>query len=85
MKIANIADFKNNLSRYLAEVEKGEELEIRKRNVPFARIIPLPAPRRNRTVLGCGRGTARIVGDLTDPLIPESDWDMLGGGVDPRA
>ncbi len=85
VKIANIADLKNNLSRYLAEVEKGEEVEIRKRNVPFARILPLPRPRANRTSLGCGRGTARILGDLTEPMMPQGDWEMLGGPVEPRS
>ena len=78
MKIANVAEFKDHLSEYLAAVQNGEELEIRKRNVPLARVVPIPARRRNRTVLGSGRGSAIVRTSLTDPLIPPGDWEMLG-------
>jgi prevent-host-death family protein len=78
MKIANIAEFKNHLSSYLAAVEAGEEVEVRKRNVPVARVVPVINNRKNRTMLGCGRGSAETVGDLTEPQIPESDWEFLG-------
>ena len=77
MKIANIAEFKNSLSSYLRAVERGEEVEIRKRNIPIARVVPVHKQGRNETVLGCGRGSVKITGDLTEPLIPESDWEML--------
>ena len=77
MKIANIAEFKNHLSSYLAAVEEGEEVEVRKRNVPVARVVPVSRNRGNRTVLGCGRGTVVTKGDLTQPMIPENDWEML--------
>ena len=78
MKIANVAEFKDHLSEYLAAVQNGEELEIRKRNVPLARVVPIPIRRRNRTVLGSGRGSVTVRGSLTDPLIPPGDWEMLG-------
>ena len=78
MKVVNVAEFKSRLSEYLAAVQNGEELEIRKRNVPLARVVPIPARRRNRTVLGSGRGSAIVKESLTDPLIPLDDWDMLG-------
>jgi prevent-host-death family protein len=79
MKVTNIAELKQNLSRYIAAVERGEEVEVRRRNVPIARVVPISGARKNRTVLGCGRGSAAIHGDLTEPLIPEGDWEMLGG------
>jgi prevent-host-death family protein len=41
MKTVNIADLKNNLSRYLNEVRQGEEVVIRDRNLPVAKIVPL--------------------------------------------
>jgi prevent-host-death family protein len=74
MKIANIAELKNRLSEYLRLVEKGEEIEIRKRNVPVARVVPL---RRNTSARrpGAGAGTVRIRGALTEPLIPGTAWD----------
>lgn len=42
MRSVNIAALKNQLSRYLAEVRHGEELLIRDRNLPIAKIVPLP-------------------------------------------
>ncbi len=78
MKIANIAEFKNHLSAYLDAVANGEEVEVRKRNTPLARVVPIRAWAGNRTVLGCGQGTVVVRSDLTDPMIPPEDWDMLG-------
>ena len=75
--MANIAEFKNHLGRFIAAVEQGEEVEIRRRNLPIARVVPVEKPRRNGTQLGCGRGTVTVVGDLTEPLIPEGDWEMI--------
>jgi prevent-host-death family protein len=79
MKVANIAQLKNRLSEYLAAVRLGEIVEVRKRNVPIAQLIPVRPDRANRTVLGRGRGTGRILGDVTGPIIASTDWDMLGG------
>ena len=77
MKIANIAEFKNRLSEYLALVDQGEEIEVRKYNIPIAKVIPVSRPGRNKTRLGCGRGSVKIAADLTEPLIPADDWEML--------
>ena len=77
MKVANIAEFKNHLSAYMAAVASGEVVEIRKRNVPLARVVPAGAPGGNRTVLGCGEGTVTVKSSLTEPLIPHEDWEML--------
>ena len=51
----------------------GEEPEIRNRNAPDARVV-----RRNRTVLGSGRGSMIVRTSLVDPLIPPGDWEMPG-------
>jgi antitoxin (DNA-binding transcriptional repressor) of toxin-antitoxin stability system len=78
MKQANIGEFKNNLSKYISIVEQGESIEIRKRNVPIALLVPHGARSAgNQTKLGCGLGTVQVHGDLTEPLIPEKNWDML--------
>ena len=77
MKIANIAEFKNKLSEYLSMVDQGEEIEVRKYNIPIARVIPVHRADKNRTKLSCGRGTVKIKGDLTEPLIPVGSWQML--------
>lgn len=41
MRTVNIAALKNELSRCLSEVRQGEELLIRDRNTPIAKIVPL--------------------------------------------
>ena len=40
MKSVQIGELKNHLSAHLREVRKGEEIIIRDRNLPVARIIP---------------------------------------------
>jgi len=78
MQTVNVASFKSQLSQLLAQVELGEEIQVCKRNVPIARVVP-DAPKRtaNRTVLGCGAGTVVVRGDLTEPALDESEWEML--------
>ncbi len=56
MKTANVAEFKNRLSRFLALVVQGEEIEVRKHNVPLSRVVPINPQRKNRTILVCGTG-----------------------------
>ena len=41
MATVNIADLKNNLSAHLERVRAGEELLIKDRNRPIAKIVPL--------------------------------------------
>ena len=43
MRSVNVATLKNRLSHYLRAVRRGEEILIRDRNVPIARIVPLSA------------------------------------------
>ena len=41
MKTANVSQLKSRLSSYLDAVQQGEEIIVRDRNRPIARIIPL--------------------------------------------
>lgn len=41
MQTVNIADLKNNLSAWLERVRNGEELIVKDRNTPIARVMPL--------------------------------------------
>ena len=79
-KAVNIAEFKDRLSELLALVEQGGEVIICRRNVPLARVEPIRRPTptsRPRGVVGCMKGTVKIHGDLTEPCVPEDDWEML--------
>ena len=76
----NIAEFKDRLSELLGLVEDGGEVIVCRRNVPLARVEPIRKPGRTGrrgSVLGCMRGSVEIHGDLTEPAIPEADWEML--------
>ena len=78
MKTANIGDLKDNLSKFINLVEQGQVIEICKRNIPIALLVPHGSKKTpNRTQLGCGVGTVQVKGDLTEPLIPEDSWEML--------
>jgi prevent-host-death family protein len=41
-RAVSIAELKNKLSAYLAEVRRGEEFVVNDRRLPIARIVPLP-------------------------------------------
>ena len=41
MRSTNISDLRTHLTRYLKEVRAGEEIIVRDRQLPFAKIVPL--------------------------------------------
>jgi prevent-host-death family protein len=41
VRSANIADLRNRLTQYLREVRAGEQIIVRDRQRPFAKIVPL--------------------------------------------
>lgn len=81
MKALNVSEAKTHFSSVVEQVEQGEVVLICKRNVPVAKLSafhvvdPLA---KHHTEIGWAKGTGvRIHGDLTGPVLPESDWDML--------
>lgn len=83
-KAVNVADLKDHLSEYLEAVERGTEITICRRNIPFARLTGLPL-RRNKTQLGFDRGRITVRGDLTGPAVPESEWNVLRDDAGPKS
>lgn len=73
---ANIANLRSRLSHWLEFVAKGNELEIQKRNITVAKLIPVRQEQKNSTVLGAGKNSAKFFGSLTDPFLSEKDWEM---------
>ncbi|HKD15790.1 MAG TPA: type II toxin-antitoxin system prevent-host-death family antitoxin [Candidatus Angelobacter sp.] len=43
MRSVNVAELKNKLSKYLTFAKSGEEIVIRDRNLPVAKLIPFSA------------------------------------------
>ncbi len=79
MTTVNIAELKNRFSSYLKIVMNGEPVEVCKRNVAVARLVPVRTKVANKTQLGCGKGSVKINGDITEPAIEETSWEMLCG------
>jgi len=78
-KVMNIADFKNQLGEAMSALEAGESIVLARRNVPFARIEPLKALRKNKYKPGMFSDTVQVFGDIEEPAIPLSDYDCLNG------
>jgi len=72
MKTVNVADLKNRLSAYLKLVREGEEIVVKDRNQPVARISPYD-------VEGLSASERRLVaaGALRLPEAPAQDWDKF--------
>lgn len=43
MRTVNVAELKNRLSKYLTYAKSGEEVVIRDRNLPVAKLVPFSA------------------------------------------
>jgi prevent-host-death family protein len=74
MKSVNIAELKNRLSVYLNEVKGGEEILIRDRNQPVARIVPLARSRDEDEELLALASQGKL--RLGEGVVEESFWDM---------
>ncbi len=74
MKSVNIAELKNRLSVYLNEVRAGEEIIIRDRNLPIARIVPLnrSADQDDELKALAAQGKLR----LGEGVIDDSFWEL---------
>lgn len=73
MKSVNIAELKNRLSVYLNDVKAGEEILVRDRNQPVARIVPLAPMDDDEELLAlASQGKLRLGHGVLD----ESFWAM---------
>lgn len=75
MKKTSVASLRSDLSSLLDYVEKGKEVEIQRRNISIAKIVPLKRSVGNRTRLGLGKGTVKFLSDVTVPVM-DGDWEM---------
>jgi len=79
MQTVNVATLKNRLSHYLREVRRGEEILIRDRNVPIARIVPLTATDDQDAEL-MELAAAGLI-KLAERPLPDSFFDLPGPRV----
>jgi len=81
MRTLNVAEAKTHFSSLVDEAEEGSTILICRRNIPVAQLTPHykkdPA-KRHQTKIGWAKSSGiSIQGNLTEPALPESAWDML--------
>ena len=72
MKSIGVRELRQQASRYLREVERGEHIEVTDHGRPVARLVPLPRTRSAEDLLESGQ-MSRSAGDvlaLGAPLQP---------------
>ena len=74
MKSVNIAELKNRLSLYLNDVKAGEEILVRDRNQPVARLVPLTRSRDEDEELLALASQGKL--RLGEGVLEESFWTM---------
>lgn len=82
MKIVNIAELKNHLSAYLSQVRAGEEITVRDRDLPVARIVPLGRnhPEDDELTVLAAQGKVR----LGEGVLDETFWKLPAPRVSPQ-
>lgn len=67
MRSVNVAELKNQLSKYLTFARSGEEIVIRDRNLPVAKLIPFSAgDASDEELLLVAAGKMRLPKDSAD-------------------
>lgn len=74
MKSVNIAELKNRLSAYLNDVKGGEEILVRDRDQPVARIVPLERSKDEDEELLTLAAQGKL--RLGEGVLEESFWQM---------
>jgi prevent-host-death family protein len=82
MKAVNIAELKNHLSVYLNKVRGGEEIVIRDRSLPIARIVPLNRSADQDDELSALAAQGKL--SPGEGVVDDSFWDLPAPRVTPR-
>ena len=72
MRTIGIRELRQQASRYLRAVERGEAFEVTDRGRPVARLVPIPRESAIERLIASGRITPAQVDllDLVDPVEP---------------
>ena len=75
MKTVSAGTFKAKCLSLMDQVQaQRTELVITKRGKPVAKLVPIEEEPRN--IFGCMAGTAKILGDLLEPVVDPDDWEV---------
>jgi prevent-host-death family protein len=77
-----VAELRQNLSRYLRRVEKGERLLVTDRNQPVAELGPVPSGAELDRLIAAGRVSAPVRSGLPEPLELDGDPHALSRALD---
>ena len=81
MKTVNIAELKNHLSAYLNQVKAGEEITVRDRDLPVARIVPFAGGDQQDDDLRVLAAQGKI--RLGENVLDEAFWKLPAPKVSP--
>ena len=72
----NVHQAKTQLSKLLAEVERGTEVIVARNGRPVANLVPFPTPVKKRLRIGDWKGQIWMSPDFDAPLTDEElkDW-----------
>lgn len=78
MRSISVTQFKAQCLALIEEVRSGgEPIVVTKQGRPAVTITVADFDRPPRRKLGGLRGTVRIVGDLTEPVVSPEEWEAL--------
>jgi prevent-host-death family protein len=73
-----ISKFKATCLSLLKKVKKqGEPIIVTLKGEPVAMVVPPPAAEKTSAWIGSLRSQGKIVGDIVEPVVEESKWDVL--------
>lgn len=73
-----ISEFKATCLKVLERVKRtGNSILVTKRGDPIAVVTPPPLPPRKSSWLGMYQDQGEIVGNIIDPVIDDSDWEVM--------
>jgi prevent-host-death family protein len=78
MRTVNIAELKNRLSTYVTFARAGEEIVIRDRNLPVAKLIPFSGDATDQELKMVAEGKLKLA---EVPLDHEKFWKIKTGKV----
>lgn len=81
-RTVGVAELRQNLSRYLRAVERGERLVVTDRNRPVAELGPPPTSADLDRLIAAGRVTPPKRRGLPEPLRLDGDPRALGRALD---
>lgn len=73
MRSIGVRELRQNASRYLREVKRGETVEVTERGEPIARLVPIPEESTHKRLVAEGRirpGRGNLL-DVIDPIEPK--------------